>query len=127
MCCNVASDCRNRMAWVELVAVWRFVRKLFDREHAIRVQVVGTSYGAFERPLRFIAPVAPDEDASVARLMSIAVPHDEKANRGHAIHAIVDTLKPVVEPTRSELVRIDSRRRAKLCFSGGCMCCSTMP
>src|ERR1700674_5700875 len=59
--------------------------------------------------------------------MSIASAHDKDADRGLTINPIVDTLKPVVEPTRSELIRIDTGRGVKLSFSRSCMPCSAMP
>src|SRR5882672_11587563 len=127
MCCDVASDCRGRMGWVELVAVRRFVRRLYGGEHPIRVQIVRGLSGAFERPLRLIAPVASDEDASLAGLMSIASAHDKDADRRLTINPIVDTLEPVVKPTRTELARIDAGRGTKLSFSRRCVLCSAMP
>src|ERR1700730_4071629 len=127
MCCDVASDGRGRMGWVELVAVRRFVRRLFGGEHSIRVQIVRGLYGAFERPLRLIAPVASNEDVSLGGLMSIASAHHKDADRRLTINPIVDTLKPVVEPTRTELVRIDAGRGTKLSFSRRCVRCPAMP
>ena len=127
MCCNVASDGRDRIGWLELVAVGRFVQRLFGGEYSIRVQVIRNLHGAFERPLRLIAPVATNKNASLAGLMSIASAHDKDADWALTINPVVDTPKPLVEPTGSELVRIDTGRCTKLSLTSACVPCSAMP
>src|SRR5439155_16844293 len=83
-----------------------------------RAQVVGRDGRAGERPLALVPPVSADENAAFGRLVRVAAAHHKDANGRVAIHAVVETLEPVIEPAELEGGEIERRLRPELRLAG---------
>ena len=82
------------------------------------VQIVRRRLRARQRPLLLVAPVAADEDAAFRRLVRIAAAHHIDADRRLAVHAVVDSLQPMVEPAQMKRPEIERRVFGELRLAG---------